>query len=125
MVRNFGKGGKGCKKMKNSAIETNRILLFKDAGQEYAIVEDIYGHGRYKCMCQDNVSRLCILRGSLRKGSVRICKQDTVLVSLRDFQDDKADIIHVYTQDEVRSLSDYGEIQNRQEEFDSDIEFIN
>lgn len=122
MVRNFGKGGKGCKKMKNSAIENNRLLLFKDHGQEYAVVEDIFGHGRYRCACHDKTTRLCILRGSLRKSSVRIYKGDTVLVSLRDFQDGKADIIHVYAPDEVHSLVNYGEIVNPSQE-DTDIEF--
>lgn len=48
----------------------------------------------------------------MRKRSVhRIYKGDLVLASLRDFQDDKADIIHVYTQDEVRSLIAYNEIE--------------
>jgi len=116
MVRNFGKGGKGCKKMKNCALDTNRILLFKDHGQEYAVVEEIYGHGRFNCLCQDKVSRLSILRGSLRKGTTRIAKGDTVLVSLRDFQDSKADIIHVYSADEVRSLYNYGELSQEQME---------
>ena len=124
MVRNFGKGGKGCKKMKNSAIENNRLLLFKDHGQEYAVVLEIFGHGRYSCACNDNTTRLCILRGSLRKGSTRIYKGDTVLVSLRDFQDGKADIIHVYAQDEVHSLINYGEILTKHNE-DNDIEFCN
>lgn len=122
MVRNFGKGGKGCKKMKNCAMDTNRILLFKEHGQEYAVVEDIYGHGRYSCKCQDNVTRLAILRGSLRKGTVRIVKGDTVLVSLRDFQDSKADIIHVYTSDEVRSLCNYNELNVNTEE-EEELEF--
>ena len=122
MVRNFGKGGKGCKKMKNSAIENNRLLLFKDHGQEYAVVEEIFGHGRYRCACYDKTTRFCILRGSLRKSSVRIYKGDTVLVSLRDFQDGKADIIHVYAQDEVHSLINYGEIESQTTE-DNDIQF--
>lgn len=122
MVRNFGKGGKGCKKMKNSSIENNRLLLFKDHGQEYAVVEEIFGHGRYRCACHDKTTRLCILRGNLRKSSVRIYKGDTVLVSLRDFQDGKADIIHVYAPDEVHSLVNYGEIVNPSQE-ETDIEF--
>jgi translation initiation factor 1A len=35
---------------------------------------------------------------------------DIVLVSLREFQDSKADIIHKYTPDEARSLKAYGEL---------------
>ena len=122
MVRNFGKGGKGCKKMKNSAIENNRLLLFKEHGQEYAVVQEIFGHGRYRCVFYDKTTRLCILRGSLRKSKMRIYKGDTVLVSLRDFQDAKADIIHVYAQEEVHSLANYGELETHVVE-ENDIEF--
>lgn len=35
---------------------------------------------------------------------------DIVLIGLRDFQDDKADIIMKYTADEARLLKAYGEI---------------
>lgn len=115
MVRNFGKGGKGCKKMKNSSVDdSNRVLLFKEAGQDYAVVKDLLGSGRCRCVFSDDnkTERLCIIRGNMRKRSVhRIHKGDLVLVSLRDFQDDKADIIHLYTPSEVRSLVAYNEIE--------------
>jgi translation initiation factor 1A len=115
MVRNFGKGGKGCKKMKSSGFDiSNRILLFKEHGQDYAVVTNVYGNGRYLCVCGDGrIERLCILRGSMRRRSVnRICKGDLVLVGLRDYQDKKGDIIHSYTLDEMRSLVNYNEITN-------------
>lgn len=35
---------------------------------------------------------------------------DIVLLSLRDFQDDKADVIVKYTSDEARNLKAYGEL---------------
>lgn len=115
MVRNFGKGGKGCKKMKNSSVDdSNRVLLFKEIGQDYAVVKDLLGGGRCRCVfSEDHMERLCIIRGNMRKRSVhRIYKGDLVLVSLRDFQDDKADIVHLYTQDEVRMLVMYNEIES-------------
>lgn len=124
MVRNFGKGGKGAKKMKNGSPETNRILLFKENGQEYAVVDEALGHGRFRCTCSDTVNRLCIIRGSMRKGQTnRVQKGDTILVSLRSFQDNKADICHLYTTDEVRSLQGYGEIAYIMEENTND-EFV-
>ena len=123
MVRNFGKGGKGAKKMKNS-VESNRILLFKEVGQEYAVVQDMLGHGRCTCACTDNVSRLGIIRGNMRKGATnRVYKGDTVLVSLREFQDQKADIVHLYTTDEVRALQAYGELPSTQSG-DPEDEFV-
>ena len=114
MVRNFGKGGKGCKKMKNSSVDdSNRVLLFKETGQDYAVVKELLGSGRCRCVFSDHkTERLCIIRGNMRKRSVhRIHKGDLVLVSLRDFQDDKADIVHLYTPYEVCSLVAYNEIE--------------
>ncbi len=37
-------------------------------------------------------------------------KGDIVLVGLREFQDEKADIIHKYTTEEARNLQSYGEL---------------
>ena len=48
--------------------------------------------------------------GVKRDKRVWICIGDTVLVSLRDYQDDKADIIHKYTSEETKTLISYNEI---------------
>lgn len=37
---------------------------------------------------------------------------DIILLSLRDFQDDRADVIHKYTADEARNLKTYGELKS-------------
>lgn len=112
MVLNSGKGGKGSRKLKNSTGgSSNRTLEFKENGQEYGWVTDMLGNGRCRCACSDSVTRLCMIRGNMRKGSMnRIYKGDLVLVSLRDFQDAKADIIHLYKPEEVRSLINYNEL---------------
>lgn len=41
---------------------------------------------------------------------VWINQGDIILLSLRDFQDDKGDVIVKYTADEARSLKAYGEL---------------
>jgi len=41
---------------------------------------------------------------------VWINQGDIILLSLRDFQDDKADVIQKYTSDEARNLKHYGEL---------------
>jgi len=121
MSRSFGKGAK---KMKNGVSKTNRILLFKEHGQEYAVVNEALGNGRFICACVDAVTRLCVIRGTMRKGQTnRVHKGDTVLISLRSFQDEKADICHLYTTDEVRWLQSYGEIGQSLDENTND-EFI-
>merc|ERR1719247_1255507 len=60
-------------------------------------------------MCFDNVKRLCHIRGKMRK-KVWVMQGDIVLVSLRDFQDEKGDIILKYNTDEARNLKTYGEL---------------
>lgn len=41
---------------------------------------------------------------------VWINQGDIILLSLRDFQDDKADVIQKYSADEARKLKQYGEL---------------
>lgn len=67
------------------------------------------GNGRCESKCFDGVTRLCHIRGKLRK-KVWVNAQDIVLVGLREYQDDKADIILKYSPDEARNLIKYGEI---------------
>jgi translation initiation factor 1A len=117
MVRNSGKGGSGHKKLKNSTTDNKdtRELVFKEHGQDYALIMDMLGSGRCKAMCSsDETERLCIIRGSLRKKRTHfIRRNDIVLVSLREYQDGKADIIHVYSNEEVRMLINYEEISQK------------
>ena len=68
------------------------------------------GNSRCECKCNDGRTRLGIIRGTLIK-RVWIQLNDLVLVSLRDYQDDKADIIHKYNSEEEKSLRQYGEIE--------------
>ena len=67
------------------------------------------GNARVEAFCFDGVSRLCQIRGQMRK-RVWINMGDIILVSLREFQDSKADVIWKYTPDEARSLKAYGEL---------------
>ena len=60
------------------------------------------GNGRLEAMCFDGEKRLAHIRGKMRK-KVWINQGDIILLSLRDFQDDKADVIVKYTADEARN----------------------
>ena len=86
------------------------------------------GNGRIEAQCFDGEKRLAHIRGKMRK---KVCPQvlksskesrliycyvtsqvwinqgDIVLLSLRDFQDDKADVIVKYTADEARNRMCY------------------
>tara|TARA_B000000565_G_scaffold108654_2_gene81451 strand:+ start:3218 stop:3634 length:417 start_codon:yes stop_codon:yes gene_type:complete len=109
MVRNKGKGGKNFKKAKNYEIVDKRQIIYKTEGQEYALITKMLGNGRCECKCYDGRTRLGHIRGKMHK-RVWICIGDIVLVSLRDYQDDKADIIHKYTSEETKTLISYNEI---------------
>ncbi|ESN98274.1 hypothetical protein HELRODRAFT_84675, partial [Helobdella robusta] len=76
---------------------------------EYAQVTKMLGNGRLEATCFDGSKRLCHIRGKLRK-KVWINGGDIILVGLRDYQDNKADVILKYTPDEARNLKAYGEL---------------
>ncbi|KAL2241185.1 eukaryotic translation initiation factor 1A-like [Sesamum indicum] len=101
MPKNKGKGGKNRKRGKNEADDEKRELVFKEDGQEYAQVLRILGNGRCEAMGIDGVKRLCHIRGKMHK-KVWIAAGDIILVGLRDYQDDKADVILKYMPDEAR-----------------------
>ncbi|KAI8084331.1 eukaryotic translation initiation factor 1A, Y-chromosomal [Gilbertella persicaria] len=109
MVKNKGKGGKSRRRGKNDTENDKRELVFKEEGQEYAQVTKMLGNGRVEAQCFDGVKRLALIRGKLRK-KVWINQGDIVLLSLRDFQDEKADVIQRYNPDEARQLKSYGEL---------------
>eukprot|EP01112_Ceratiomyxa_fruticulosa_P007372 TRINITY_DN1909_c0_g1_i1.p1 TRINITY_DN1909_c0_g1~~TRINITY_DN1909_c0_g1_i1.p1 ORF type:complete len:151 (+),score=33.65 TRINITY_DN1909_c0_g1_i1:240-692(+) len=108
MPKNKGKGGKNRRRGRNDN-EEKRELQFKEDGQEYAQVIKMLGNGRLEALCFDGTKRLCHIRGKLRK-KVWVNQGDIVLVGLRDYQDDKADVILRYNADEARSLKAYGEL---------------
>ncbi len=132
--KNKGKGGKNRKRGKNDNEDNKRELIFKEDGQEYAIVQKMLGNGWVDAQCIDGKKRLAHIRGAFRK-KVWITVGDVILLGLRDFEDDKADIILKYLPDEARSLKAYGELPENtkineveagpggEEDLDLDIEF--
>lgn len=62
-----GKGGKNRRRGKNENESDKRELVFKEDGQEYAQVVKMLGNGRLEAYCFDGVTRLCHIRGKLRK----------------------------------------------------------
>lgn len=130
MPKNKGKGGKNRRRGKNENDVNKRELVFKEDGQEYAQVLKMLGNGRLQAYCFDGENRLCHIRGKLRR-RVWINTGDIILVGLRDYQDNKADVILKYKADEARNLKTYGELpENAQineaaEEDDVGVEFGN
>lgn len=109
MPKNKGKGGKNRRRGKNTNDEEKRDLNIKEEGQEYAQVIRMLGNGRLEGHCFDGVTRLCHIRGKMRK-KVWVNQGDIILVGLRDFQDNKADVILKYSSEEARRLKAKGEL---------------
>ena len=86
-----------------------RDLVLKEEGTEYAQVLRLLGQGRVECNCFDGQKRMATIRGKL-KNRVWINSGDIVLISLREFGDDKADVIHKYYPEEAQELQEMGEI---------------
>merc|ERR1711935_1073987 len=108
MPKAKGKGGKTKRRGKGDG-PAKRELEFKEEGQEYAQVLRMLGNGRLEAQCFDGVKRMCHIRGKMRK-RVWVCQGDIVLVGLRDYQDEKGDVILKYSADEARNLKTYGEL---------------
>lgn len=93
---------------KHAHAERSREVPVREEGQQYARVTKMLGNGRLMAACGDGVERLCKIRGSMRRREwVRV--GDVVLVALRDFQDDKADVVFRYQDAEVHRLKRLGE----------------
>ncbi|XP_023571199.1 eukaryotic translation initiation factor 1A, X-chromosomal-like isoform X1 [Octodon degus] len=120
MPKNKGKGGKNRRRGKNENDCEKRELVFKEEGQEYAQVIKMLGKGLLEAMCFDGVKRVCHIRGKLRK-KVWINAADIILVGLRDYQDNKADVILRYNAEEARSLKEYGELPEHAKINETDI----
>lgn len=104
------KGGKRAKKGKKFVAEIhNKYLLLKDAHQEYVKVTSLLGDCRIKGENSDGKERICSIRGKMHK-RVWINANDIVLIGLRDFQDDKGDVIHKYSLQEAKELVKRNEI---------------
>eukprot|EP00440_Ansanella_granifera_P030291 gb/GFBE01032912.1/.p1 GENE.gb/GFBE01032912.1/~~gb/GFBE01032912.1/.p1 ORF type:complete len:143 (+),score=58.63 gb/GFBE01032912.1/:1-429(+) len=113
-------GGNKAKRAKAGNEKVKKELEFKEDGQEYGQITRMLGNGRCDVTCFDGIKRLCHIRGKMRK-KVWCNQGDIVLVSLRDFQDEKGDIITKYTADEARNLKAYGELPDNVKINETDI----
>ena len=107
------KGGNKAKKQKNNPVEkSERPLELKDPLelQEYAQVTKALGNGRYDVECFDGKKRLAHARGNLKKKKIFVKVGNVIVVSLREFEDNKCDILYVYNSKEIKSLKRLGEI---------------
>lgn len=112
MANGKSKGGKSNKnRVKNvDKPENYRELTFAENSQVYGTVTALLGDCRLSVNYSDGAKRLAHIRGKLRNRGGFIKKDDVVLLGLREFQDEKCDVILKYSDDEVKSLRRFKEL---------------
>jgi translation initiation factor 1A len=108
-------GGNKAKRGKNQQESSSDVVIFKTVDQEYAKITKVLGNCRLLLDCCDGTERIGHIRGKLRK-KVWMSLGDTVLISTRDYQDNKCDILHKYSESDVRKLSTYKEVVPEEKE---------
>jgi translation initiation factor 1A len=108
MPKNTGKGGNKRKKGKKP-VQEDRELRFANESEEYAQITKILGDGRFQCKCSDGIERIAHVRGKMRK-RVWLANGDIILVSLREFEPEKCDVVEKYKDKELTKLKSNGEI---------------
>ena len=114
MVKNSNGGNKtkrGARKNITSNIISTKLRLIEEDGENYAIIKKIYGNGMCEVICQDNKSRLCIIRNKFNgKGkSTRLQIGTWVLVGIRDWEvrtdgTQKCDLLEIYDDSDREKL---------------------
>ena len=101
-------GGKKHKGKKND-VKVAKTLEIPESEETIGQVIKVKGNGRFDVRCIDGVTRLGILRGTMRK-RVWINRLDLLLVEPWDFETDKCSILHKYDDDEYEKLKILGHI---------------
>ena len=96
---------KARKNAKNKPNEEKRNLIEADLdNQVYGTIEKALGSRFFEVNCLDNKKRRC----KVRKKRMKVKVSDTVIISLREFDENNADIIYKYEDYEVRVLQKKG-----------------
>lgn len=91
-------------KSNNVNSEKRKLLEADLEGQVYGIIEKALGDRFFTVNCLDNMKRRC----RVRQKRMKVGDGDCVVVSLRNYDDNNADIIYKYDASEVRQLQKEG-----------------
>lgn len=96
-----------------SNIKTNNYELDPEI-EEYAYVIKMLGNCRVSLITNTGNECIGVIRGNLKRFSNRVLieKGDIIVVSTRDFQKNKVDIIHKFNRDQVLILISEEKISN-------------
>lgn len=101
------------KHKKFNHVKTDNYLINQEV-EEFAYVKKLLGNCRVQLITNSGIDAIGIIRGTLRKFNKRILIEtgDIVVVSKRDFQDSKVDIVHKYNQEQVNLLIQEEKLSN-------------
>nr|BAS01399.1 translation initiation factor eIF-4C [Lotharella vacuolata] len=99
-------------KDKNLDDNYRKFTLKEGPSQKYGLINKKLGDCRFEVLCDDGVVRLCHIRGKIKK-KMWIKENDLVLISLRDFEDAKGDIIFKYSENQAKKLVKMNEIPKK------------
>ena len=126
MVKNV-KGGSGHKSQARKNVvssaekHSHRLRMVEEEGEMYAQVSKDFGNGMCEVICNDNVKRLCIIRGKYRgrgKRDNEIRVRSIIMVGLREWEThfenskklEKCDLLEVYSDYDVERLKKSADI---------------
>jgi translation initiation factor 1A len=104
------KNAKSKRTKKDDDMQIKVVATLKEDEQEYGKVTKLLGNRRVECECFDGKTRICRIRPGLKRKKQIVKVDSIVLISLRNFQDEKADILTVYTPDQIKKLQKMAEI---------------
>jgi len=103
------KGGKKKGKKKGSQTTEKRALTIAGDMQEYAKIMKLLGDRRITVVLPDSSEMLALIPGRFRK-RCWMKVGDVIVVSRREFQNNRVDVVYKYKPDEIRKLCKQGEI---------------
>lgn len=117
MVKNTvgGNKAKGFAR-KNEKPQSNKLRLSENPDEKYAHIIKMYGNGMCQALCDDNVTRTCIIRGKFRGKGKRnsfVTPGSIVLVGTRDAwssDSDKCDLLELYSSNEIEQLKNHPKV---------------
>jgi translation initiation factor 1A len=95
------------KKLQDDSASETTVEIKKQDGQEFAIAKKSVGNSWIVCECLDKKERLCHVRGKMRKRDW-VNEGDIILIGIREYDPNKADIISKLTNSQIRDLKKGG-----------------
>ncbi|WUR05140.1 eukaryotic translation initiation factor 1A [Vairimorpha necatrix] len=99
------------KKQRNKNMIDRPLSFADNVNTVYGIIQSPLGQGQFVADCSDSIKRIAKVRGKDYK-RVWIQPNDIVLLSLREGNNERADIELKYMQKEIKILKDNGYIED-------------